>query len=94
MCSLFPLQIMKTTRANLAVVSDLFTDSKFKDLKIVLIVRDPRAVMNARSQVKWCQESTYCKVWQYGLWIFEMGDTIIQRFLSKNQTNSKEIDEF
>ena len=34
---------------------------RFKDLKIVLIVRDPRAVMNARSQVKWCQESTYCK---------------------------------
>lgn len=24
-------------------------------------MRDPRAVMNARSQVKWCQESTYCK---------------------------------
>ena len=26
-----------------------------------------------------------CKVWQYGLWSFQMGATKLERFLSKNQ---------
>ena len=26
-----------------------------------------------------------CKVWQYGLWSFQMGDTKLERFLQKNQ---------
>lgn len=30
-------------------------------MKLILIVRDPRAIMYARSQAIWCQESTFCK---------------------------------
>ena len=35
-----------------------------------------------------------CKVWQYGLWSFQTGDTKLERFLPKNQHTQKKIIEF
>jgi hypothetical protein len=81
-CSLFPIQLMKTTRASLAVVENLLQDSKYvnllttlkdflakklhlcfrlKELKVVLLIRDPRAVMYSRSGLQWCKESLNCR---------------------------------
>ena len=34
---------------------------RLKNLKIILIVRDPRAVIHSRSGCQWCQESRYCR---------------------------------
>ena len=61
LCSLFPIQLMKVTRASLSVVSDLLQDSRLKDLKLLFLLRDPRAVMHSRSGYEWCQESKDCR---------------------------------
>lgn len=34
---------------------------RLKELKIVILVRDPRAVMHSRSGAQWCQESRFCR---------------------------------
>ncbi len=52
---------MKTARVSVQAVSDLLQDARLKDLKLVLMVRDPRAVMYSRSHLKWCQESNFCR---------------------------------
>ena len=35
-----------------------------------------------------------CTLWHYGLWSFQTWDTKLDRFLTKNQHNAKEIIEF
>ena len=34
---------------------------------------------------------TICKVWQYGLWSFQMGGTKLERFLPKNQHPQRKL---
>ena len=32
-----------------------------------------------------------CRIWQYGLWSFQMGDTKLERFLPKNQHAQRKL---
>lgn len=57
-CPLFPIKLIKTVRLRMNHVRDLLTDPSL-DLKIVLLVRDPRGVYNSRSSgtvSKWCNK--------------------------------------
>ncbi|XP_068211347.1 carbohydrate sulfotransferase 1-like [Palaemon carinicauda] len=58
LCSLFPIHVMKVVRARLELLAPLLKDPK---VRLVWLVRDPRAVMNSRiSSVTWC-ETRACK---------------------------------
>ncbi|XP_066971281.1 carbohydrate sulfotransferase 1-like [Macrobrachium rosenbergii] len=58
LCSLFPIHVMKVVRARLEILAPLLKDPK---VRIVWLVRDPRAVMNSRiSSITWC-ETRACK---------------------------------
>ena len=61
LCSIFPVQLMKTTRVGLNVISELVQDLRLKNLKILLLVRDPRAVIYSRSGYQWCRDSRFCR---------------------------------
>ncbi|KAK8375434.1 hypothetical protein O3P69_008346 [Scylla paramamosain] len=53
LCSLFPVHVMKVVRARLQLLAPLLSDPR---VRLVWLVRDPRAVMNSRtSSVTWCQ---------------------------------------
>ena len=34
---------------------------------------------------------TFCSLWQYGLWSFQMGGTKLERFLPKNQQRQRKL---
>ncbi|XP_042865600.1 carbohydrate sulfotransferase 1-like [Penaeus japonicus] len=58
LCSLFPVHVMKVVRARLELLAPLLRDPK---VKLVWLVRDPRAVMSSRSNsVTWC-DTLACK---------------------------------
>lgn len=53
LCTLFPVHIMKVVRARLEILAPLLKDSH---VRLLWLVRDPRAVMSSRtSSVTWCQ---------------------------------------
>lgn len=52
-CSLFPFQNLKEVRLRAAVCEPLLTDSDL-NVKIILLVRDPRGVYNSRQHASWC----------------------------------------
>ncbi|KAG0728670.1 Carbohydrate sulfotransferase 1 [Chionoecetes opilio] len=53
LCSLFPVHVMKVVRARLELLAPLLADPR---VRLVWLVRDPRAVVNSRtSSVAWCQ---------------------------------------
>ncbi|CAL4137336.1 unnamed protein product, partial [Meganyctiphanes norvegica] len=53
LCSLFPVHVMKLVRARLSLLTPLLTDPR---VKIIWLVRDPRAIMSSRkSSVSWCE---------------------------------------
>ena len=46
---------MKTVRLRVKDTEKLFLDPEFgSSLKLVVLVRDPRGVMNSRSSLTWC----------------------------------------
>lgn len=57
MCTLFPVQILKTVRLRLKLLGPLLhlLNDKF-DIKILLLIRDPRAIMQSRKHQSWCGE--------------------------------------
>ncbi|XP_063697592.1 carbohydrate sulfotransferase 5-like [Culicoides brevitarsis] len=58
-CQIFPVQLVKTVRLGLTDVSAML-DDKDLNLKILLLVRDPRGVMNSRGKINWCTKSEDC----------------------------------
>ena len=57
-CKLFPLLSMKLVRLPLYKVKNLLLKT---NVKILYLVRDPRAVMASRLKRKWCKISETCK---------------------------------
>ena len=67
-CPIFPIRVIKTVRMRVKETEQLLLDSALgKTLKIVVLVRDPRGVMNSRSSMDWCipgfchDPATVCK---------------------------------
>ena len=56
-CKLHPIKLIKTVRIRLGSLTSLFSDPKM-NLKVILLVRDPRGVFNSRSSEfvsAWCR---------------------------------------
>lgn len=58
-CRLFPLQIMKTVRLRLSSAEKLL-DDKNLNVRVIKLVRDPRATMQSRRNHTWCAENPDC----------------------------------
>ncbi|CAG9783141.1 unnamed protein product [Diatraea saccharalis] len=59
MCKLFPFQSMKVVRVRLRLIEELLEDKEL-NLKVVLLVRDPRGVMQSRQHRSFCQPAPDC----------------------------------
>lgn len=60
-CPLFPIQLLKTTLLRVQTSLELFNDSVLaKSLKLVVLFRDPRGMMNSRKNLGWCVTRAYC----------------------------------
>jgi hypothetical protein len=57
-CQAVPIQIVKLERVNLSVMSPLLTDPSVHNAKILLLIRDPRGIINARKKLDWCTEKS------------------------------------
>lgn len=60
MCKLFPFLSLKTVRMPLVTARTLLSNSYLKNLRLLLLVRDPRAIMHSRKQESWCNEGKDC----------------------------------
>ncbi|XP_017834912.1 carbohydrate sulfotransferase 4 [Drosophila busckii] len=60
-CRLFPIQSMKTVRLRLAQAEELLQDQSLSNLRIVLLVRDPRGTMQSRRHRVWCGGNEDCE---------------------------------
>uniref|UniRef100_A0A1E1W9V6 Sulfotransferase domain-containing protein n=1 Tax=Pectinophora gossypiella TaxID=13191 RepID=A0A1E1W9V6_PECGO len=58
-CKLFPFQSMKVVRLRLRLVEELLEDKELK-AKIILLIRDPRGVLQSRQHRDFCQPSPDC----------------------------------
>ncbi|KAL4706820.1 hypothetical protein ACJJTC_010054 [Scirpophaga incertulas] len=58
-CNLFPFQSMKVVRVRLRLIEELLAD-KSLNLKVVVLVRDPRGVLQSRQHRAFCQPSADC----------------------------------
>lgn len=56
LCHLFPFQSMKLVRLRAELSEELLLDTSL-NIKIVLLIRDPRGTMLSRQHEKWCMES-------------------------------------
>ena len=55
-CPLFPIRVVKTVRLRVKAAEKLLNDPELgQTLKIVILVRDPRGVMNSRATMDWCK---------------------------------------
>lgn len=59
-CKLFPVQSMKIMRLRLALAERLLEDPTL-NVRIVFLVRDPRALMQSRKHCKWCHGNSDCE---------------------------------
>ena len=56
-CHLIPWKLMKLVRLKLSLMKPFLEDPEHADLQVILLVRDPRAVMNSRrGTVSWCTQ--------------------------------------
>ncbi len=53
-CHLFPMRIAKTVRLRVAATERLLSDPRLPNLRVVVLVRDPRGVMSSRAAMDWC----------------------------------------
>ncbi|XP_073941739.1 carbohydrate sulfotransferase 4-like [Choristoneura fumiferana] len=60
-CKLFPFQSMKIVRLRLNLIRDILEDNEL-NVKVVLLIRDPRGVMQSRQHRDFCQPAPDC--WQ------------------------------
>ncbi|XP_063831821.1 carbohydrate sulfotransferase 3-like [Ostrinia nubilalis] len=58
-CKLFPFQSMKVVRLRLRLVQELLDDKQL-NLKVVLLIRDPRGVMQSRKHRDFCKPAPDC----------------------------------
>ncbi|CAH1111051.1 unnamed protein product [Psylliodes chrysocephalus] len=58
-CKLFPFQSMKSVRLNLEVAEDLLED-KSLNVKVILLIRDPRGTLQSRKHRDWCPGKPDC----------------------------------
>lgn len=58
-CRLFPLQSMKVVRIRASLAEPLLIDSSL-NVKIVLLVRDPRGTIQSRKHREWCPGQPDC----------------------------------
>ncbi|GAB0096024.1 carbohydrate sulfotransferase 4 [Sergentomyia squamirostris] len=59
LCRLFPLQSMKVVRLRLAIASQLLDDPGL-NVRIVLLIRDPRGTLQSRKHREWCPGRPDC----------------------------------
>lgn len=59
-CKLFPFLSLKTVRMPLVTGRTLLENSNLKNLRLLLLVRDPRAIMHSRKRESWCNEGKDC----------------------------------
>lgn len=57
-CRQFPIKTMNIVRLRLTAVAEWLAEDA--DIRIILFVRDPRAVMQARQNKKWCKQQPDC----------------------------------
>ena len=58
-CPYFPIRVIKTVRLRVEETEKLLLDPDLgQTLKVVVLVRDPRGVMNSRSSMDWCKLRT------------------------------------
>lgn len=60
-CLRFPIKTMNVIRLRLRDMADWLADSKNSDVRIVLLVRDPRALMQSRRNKRWCKKQPDCE---------------------------------
>lgn len=58
-CKLFPFQSMKLVRVRLHLIEDILRDEEL-NVRVVLLIRDPRGVMQSRQFQHWCKPSPDC----------------------------------
>lgn len=58
-CRLFPLQSMKVVRIRLALTESLLKDESL-NVRIILLIRDPRGTMQSRKHRLWCPGNPDC----------------------------------
>jgi hypothetical protein len=58
-CKIYPFQSMKVIRLGLESFKSLLRNNEM-NVKVILLVRDPRAVMNSRSSLKFCMDTPDC----------------------------------
>ncbi|EEZ97506.1 carbohydrate sulfotransferase 5 [Tribolium castaneum] len=59
LCQVFPFQSMKTVRMRLRLVEELLKDPKL-NVKVLLLVRDPRGTLQSRKHRNWCPGAPDC----------------------------------
>jgi len=61
-CHLYPIHVFKLDRLYLETTKSLLEDSDLSHLlKIVYLVRDPRAIHASRQQIGWCKKIPECR---------------------------------
>uniref|UniRef100_A0A1B6L2T0 Uncharacterized protein n=1 Tax=Graphocephala atropunctata TaxID=36148 RepID=A0A1B6L2T0_9HEMI len=58
-CSLFPFQSMKTVRVRLRLIEQFLEDPSL-NVRVLLLVRDPRGTMQSRRHREWCPGQPDC----------------------------------
>ncbi|CAG5042121.1 unnamed protein product [Parnassius apollo] len=58
-CRLFPFQSMKVVRVRLRLVQEILQDKEL-NVKVILLIRDPRGVMQSRQHRNFCQPAPDC----------------------------------
>ncbi|XP_059093340.1 carbohydrate sulfotransferase 1-like isoform X2 [Tigriopus californicus] len=61
MCKLFPFQVIKTVRVRANLIERFLEQSKSLNLRILLLVRDPRGTMQSRTHRVWCPGNPDCE---------------------------------
>ena len=59
-CDRLPTIVAKIVRLRLNLTRELLEDPQFRHLKVIYLVRDPRATWNSRDQSGWCTMSPEC----------------------------------
>jgi len=54
-CLQSPIQVAKTVRLPLRLAASLMEEPAFADMRVILLVRDPRASMESRRHRTWCR---------------------------------------
>ncbi|KAF2367153.1 Sulfotransferase domain [Trinorchestia longiramus] len=58
-CALFPFQVVKTVRIPMNLTEELLRNNEL-DVRVLLLVRDPRATIQSRKHRSWCMETPSC----------------------------------